>query len=159
MKLLPHFFTGMVAVLAGCKPVTSPDRLINAKASLPHTFKLSELHQKVITSFITNSTHTTSILYGNAEAYAADTASHPVHALGQSFTLITWRQQDDAHWFGARIPGNLISAETLTITGKADAIEYNYQRLLGKNLVKLADTTGNAARVKYILSQKAFITP
>lgn len=157
MKLLLQFIAGAMMSLSACKPATNPDALINQKASLPQTFKLSDRHQKVITTFINNRTHLTSILYGNAEACAAATADRPTSIPGQAYTLVTWQQQDDEHWFGARIPGNLLSAETLTLTGAPDG--YNYQKYLGKNLTKLADTTGNAARIKFILQQKASITP
>jgi len=159
MKLILLFIVGAVMCLSACKPANS-DHLINHEASLPQTFKLSDLHQKVITSFINNRQHVSGVLYGNKKAYAAATAEKPVAIPGQAFTLLTWQQQDDEHWFGARIPGNLLSAETLTLTGKSDGRGgYDYQRFLGKNLTKLADTTGNAARIKFILQQKASITP
>ena len=32
---------------------------------------------------------------------------------GESFTLVTWKQQPDEHWFGANIPGDLQSVEVL----------------------------------------------
>jgi hypothetical protein len=159
MNLLSKSLVGIIVLLSSCKPDTNPDQLINQKASLPQTFKLSALHQKVITTFINNKKHITGVLYGNAKAYSAATAAKPVAMPGEWFTLVTWHQQDDEHWFGACIPGNLLSAETLKLTGGPDARDYEYQKFLGKKLVKLADTTGTAARVKYILSQKASITP
>lgn len=148
-----------LVVFSSCKHLTGADTLINQKASLPESFKLSELHQKVITSIINNRKHTTSILYGNEQAHAAAKAATSIGNTGEFFTLVTWQQQDDAHWFGARIPGDLISAETLTLTDSNSHIIYHYQKFKGKELTKLADTTGNAARVKFILSQKASIMP
>lgn len=159
MKLLPQFFIGMVALLIACKPATNPAALINHKASLPQNFKLSNLHQKVITTFINNRQHITGVLYGNAQACTAATAGKLMETPGESFTLVTWHQQDDEHWFGARIPGNLISAETLTLTQAADGRRYSYQKYLGKKLTKLADTADNAARIKFIVQQRASVTP
>jgi hypothetical protein len=159
MKPVIKLLISAVTILGSCKPTTDPNQLINYKASLRQTFKLSELHQKVITNFINKRKHTTSILYGNGAAYAAAVAIKPVTVPGESFTLVTWRQQDDQHWFGALIPGDLLSAETLKVAGKNESLTYNYQKYSGKNLGKLADTTGNESRIKFILSQKASITP
>lgn len=159
MKVIFQILLASLAIFSGCKPSPGADVLINQKASLPESFKLSELHQKVITSFINNRKHTTSILYSNNQAYAAANGGTSIRSSGQFFTLVTWQQQDDAHWFGARIPGNLISAETLHLTDSNSRIIYHYQKFKGKELAKLADTTGNAARVKFILSQQASIMP
>ncbi len=157
MRTLITSFIIAASILSGCEPATAPGELINQKASLPSTFKLSDLHQKVINTFINNKEHTTSILYGNPKAYEA---AHTDKATsGGAYTLVTWRQQDDKHWFGARIPGDLLSAETLTLTGAGTVPSYRYQRYSGKELAKLADTTGTSARVAFILSQKASITP
>ncbi|GAB2698710.1 hypothetical protein GCM10027037_23800 [Mucilaginibacter koreensis] len=159
MKPIFLLLVSAIFIWVGCKSSTDPDQLINQKASLPQTFKLSELHQKVITTFINNRNHTTCLLYGNNKAYMAASAAPRIEAPGESFTLVTWQQQNDEHWFGARIPGNLVSAETLTLTGKDNAPAYQYQKFSGQDLVKFADTTGNTDRIRYILLQKASITP
>ena len=142
MKQLFLIFTSALIALSSCQQHTNPDQLINNKASLPDSFKLSERNQKVITSFINKKDSTTSILYGT----------------GTSRTLVTWRQQDDPHWFGARIPGDLISVETLEI-GKNKPDLPNYEKYIGKTLVKLADTNGRQERIYFILAQKPSITP
>lgn len=159
MKRISHIIILALPVLISCKTATEPEKLLNQKASLPESFKLSALHQKVITSFINNRNHTTSVLYGNNEAVRAVSSGIPNHLPGQAFTLVTWQQQDDAHWFGARIPGDLISAETLSSSNMDHQIFYHYQKFLGRDLVKLADTTGTASRIKFILSQRASIAP
>ena len=159
MKRIINIPIVLFIIVSSCKPLTGADALINQKASLPVSFKLSELHQKVITSFINNRKHTTSILYGNNEAQTAASAGKAIGNPGELFTLVTWQQQDDAHWFGARIPGDLISSETLAVADSNSQIIYHYQKFKGKELTKLADTTGNAARVRFILSQKASIMP
>ncbi|WDF57266.1 hypothetical protein [Mucilaginibacter sp. KACC 22063] len=159
MKSIFKIIVAAIAVFSSCKPAPNADELINQKASLPDHFKLSELHQKVITSFINNRNHTTSILYGNEKALSSASSDKLNELPGESFTLVTWKQQDDAHWFGARIPGDLISAERLDLTDSNSRISYNYQRFSGKDLVKLADTTENSERIKFILNQKASIIP
>lgn len=159
MKPISLLLVSAIFIWVGCKSSTNPDQLINQKASLPQTFKLSELHQKVIATFINNRNHTTCLLYGNNKAYMAASATRMIAMPGESFTLVTWQQQNDEHWFGARIPGNLVSAETLTLISKDNAPAYQYQKFSGQDLVKFADTTGSADRIRYILSQKASITP
>ncbi|MCQ6958591.1 hypothetical protein [Mucilaginibacter aquariorum] len=159
MKRILNISIVLFATLNSCKPLTGADALINQKASLPESFRLSELHQKVITSFINNRKHTTSILYGNKVVHSILGADRANGNSGESFTLVTWQQQDDAHWFGARIPGDLISAETLTVADSNSQTIYHYQKFKGKELTKLADTTGNADRVRFILSKKASIMP
>jgi len=159
MKRISIVFMCAFTLFQSCKHTTEPDQLINNKASLPASFKLSELHQKVITSFINKNDRTTSILYGNEKAWLAANTGRQSETPGESFTLVTWRQQDDPHWFGARIPGDLLSAETLTFTGQNTAPAYDYQKFSGKELAKVADTTGRTARITFILSQKTSVVP
>ncbi|MBS7565373.1 hypothetical protein KHS38_13255 [Mucilaginibacter sp. Bleaf8] len=159
MKRISTFIISAFAIFISCKQASNPDQLINQKASLPDHFKLSELHQKVITSFISKKDSTMSILYGNHEAYNALDSNVPSSLSGVSATLVTWRQQDDPHWFGARIPGDLLAVETIKAAGTGKNTVLNYQRYTGKQLVKLADTTGRAGRIKFIMSQQASILP
>ncbi|RFZ84209.1 hypothetical protein DYU05_00840 [Mucilaginibacter terrenus] len=159
MKSSLKILVAGVIILSGCQSATDPDQLINKKASLPQTFSLSDLHQKVITSFINNKEHTTGILYGNEQAYSASNHTLAKKIPGASYTLVTWRQQDDPHWFGARIPGNLISAEKLTWISRDGITTYQYQKFSGKDLSKLADTTGSGEHIRFILSQKASVMP
>lgn len=159
MKCLAIIIISALLGLSSCKQHTSPDQLLNSKASLPGSFRLSELHQTVITSFMNKKDSTMSILYGNELGLGDAGKELRYSAPNASFTLVTWHQQADPHWFGARIPGELISAETLT-TGNSDNDELaKYQKYAGKNLVKLADTSGRAARIHFILAQKPSIIP
>lgn len=156
MKLIVYIIAAGSIFMAGCKGTTDPDRLINSKASLPSTFSLSELHQKVITSLINKKAGTMSILYGSEHFKNATQASN-LNVPGNSFILVTWQQQDDAHWFGARIPGELISAETVKIGNHNNFV--TYQKFTGRNLRLSADTTGQNERIQFILSQKPSIIP
>ncbi|MBD1386706.1 hypothetical protein IDJ75_15595 [Mucilaginibacter rigui] len=158
MKRLSFFIISGLIVLSSCEHPTNPDQLINNKASLPASFKLSDLHQKVITSFINNRDSTMSILYGNKQAGIIAGKDVRSGVPGASFTLVTWHQQNDPHWFGARIPGELIYVETLHTDTAEDKI-IDYQKYSGKNLVKLADTAGRSSRIHFILSQNPSIIP
>ncbi|PTQ96621.1 hypothetical protein C8P68_104106 [Mucilaginibacter yixingensis] len=157
MKAVTYsIFTVLLALIA-CTPKTPSGELINQKASLPATFSVSDLHQKVLTAVINKKEHTMSLLYGDAAAELALKSAIPAQATNFSFTLVTWQQQDDAHWFGARIPGDLISVEKLAKKG-ADA-SLVYQKLSGKKLTTVTDTTGTAGRIQFMLSQKVSILP
>ncbi|KQM69347.1 hypothetical protein ASE74_04895 [Pedobacter sp. Leaf216] len=156
MKLIFYIIAAGSLFVAGCKGATDPDRLINSKASLPSTFRLSELHEKVITSLINKKVGTMSILYGD-EHFKNATQESNLNVPGNSFTLVTWKQQDDAHWFGARIPGELISAETINIGNHTNFV--TYRKFMGKNLLLSADTTGQNERIHFILTQRPSIIP
>jgi FtsP/CotA-like multicopper oxidase with cupredoxin domain len=158
MKRLTITISAFIA-FSSCKQATNPDLLINQKASLPEKFKLSELHQKVITSFINKRDSTMSTLYGNEKAFAALSINAQPGISRASFTLVTWHQQDDPHWFGARIPGDLVSVETVKASSTSPDVAPEYQIFSGKELVSLADTTGRADRIRFILSQKASVLP
>ena len=145
-------------MLSSCEQHTNPDQLINSKASLPASFKLSELHQNVISSFINKRDSTMSTLYGNDEAGKIAAKQAQPGDSDASFTLVTWHQQEDPHWFGARIPGELISVETVHTGTEKDQL-IDYQKYSGKNLVKLADTVGSSSRIHFILSQTPSIIP
>lgn len=158
MRPLKYFIVAACCtIISSCDIPTSPEELINRKASLPSSFSLSDLHQKVISSFSNKKENTTSILYGDPSAEIAIKDQAPMKAPVFLFTLITWRQQADPHWFGAKIPGDLISVERLSKTANNASIAY--QKLSGKELVRVRDTTGNFGRIKFILSQKPLILP
>jgi len=99
-----------------------------------------------------------STLYGNATALKTATDSTQ-HQPGETYALITWKQKADGHWFGANIPGDLQSVSMLKTTGQPGAITYINQKYTGKGLIQSADTTGNAATTKFILSERASIMP
>ncbi|QEM11718.1 hypothetical protein [Mucilaginibacter rubeus] len=157
MKKSTLFSIFALLILAGCDRQTAPEQLINQKASLPASFKLSDLHEQVITSFMNRKDSTMSVLYGNKEAAARAGRSDVPDRNGLSFTLITWRQQEDPHWFGARIPGDLLSVEQLKVGSGDGAISYD--RFSGTGLNRSSDTSGRSARIHFILAQKASVIP
>lgn len=135
-----------------------PDN-INAKASLPYSAKLSTAGLKVITSFIDKKAGTMSTLYGNEPALQKATSLNQSMVRDALFTLITWKQQPDEHWFGADIPGDLQSVEILKTAPGGDSVVVNYQRYQGKVLVLNTDTLQQSERIKFILSQRPSVMP
>jgi len=135
-----------------------PGNPLNQEASFPASFDLTKMGLKVITSSINKKQETMSTLYGNAAALkvASDSTRHQP---GETFALVTWKQKADGHWFGANIPGNLQCVTMLKTTGRVGAITFNYQKYTGKSLTISADTVGNTATTKFILSERASVMP
>ena len=154
--------TCLALILTAC--TTTPNNHageLNARASLPDSFNFKSKGLHVITSSVNKRENTTAVLYGNAAAQKFATAAVPADSVGVVMTLITWNLEDDERWFGARIPGDLLCAETVTITGKPDAPQIKFELFNGALLKRETDTDGidTAQRIKYILGQKASILP
>lgn len=132
---------------------------INSKASLPDTFEHSFNDLKVITTFINKQSGTMSTLYGNQLALQKAIGFNKEMVAGEVFTLITWKQQADAHWFGANIPGDLQSVEVLETTLSRNAAVINYKLYEGKNLALNTDSLHRTERIKFILVQKPSVMP
>lgn len=157
MKASKYIALAVLIWFSACNRKPASTALINQKASLPATFSVSKLNQKVLTSFINYRDSSMSILYGDTSAEAALRSGQPATSADYKFTLVTWHQQDDPHWFGARIPGNLVSVEQLSKQAGSGGI--TYQRYKGNKLTGVTDTTGNASRIAFILSKKLSILP
>lgn len=156
MKAYTVLLIATTIAIASCQNLTKPDLLINHKASLPSSFKLSDLHEKVITAFINKRDSTMSVLYGNKAGEYLLQSNDSSNRQDVALTLVTWRQQDDPHWFGARIPGNLLSVESVT-TDKKGNDSYHYSKFTGKSLTIMRDTAGQSARIAFILAHKPLL--
>jgi hypothetical protein len=107
-------------------------------ASLPVSLQSTQNGMHVISSSIDKSDSSMSVLFENAGE-------------SLSFTLITWDQKPDEHWFGARIPGSLRSVETIGGT--------NYKRYAGKTLQPDPDMSHKSERMKNFLGLEPSIWP
>jgi hypothetical protein len=160
MKIRTHSFWIFVCLLIGsCGNNTDLAGNINTRASIPDSAPFSPAGLKVITSFINRKLGTTSTLYGNSMALQSAIRSNKNLAGGESFTLVTWKQQPDGHWFGADIPGDLQSVEVLKMESTGSSVVTAYQRYEGKILVPNSDTTYNNKRIKFILDQRPSVMP
>ena len=144
-------------LLPACKSTTNNVALVNNAASLPSSFNFDKMGFKVITSFINKKQGTMSTLYGNELALKAAGSGTDTITTGEVFALVTWKQQADDHWFGAKIPADLLSVEYVKTGGGSNRI--SYQKFEGKNLVLSMDTANNQVRIKYIVDQKPSVMP
>lgn len=71
---------------------------------------------RVIATGVNTQDATMSMLFGNdlAVMHARTNPNQPYPA-GSVLSLVTWTQQEDARWFGAKIPGALKSVESVTV--------------------------------------------
>ncbi|WP_114939583.1 hypothetical protein [Mucilaginibacter endophyticus] len=158
MKVLYSLLAACTLMLAACSD-NKPVELYNTKAALPSSPKYNLDGLKVITSFVNKTKGTASTLYGNDLALKAAIEGNKIIAGNEIFTLVTWKQQEDDHWFGAKIPSDVESVEVVKTASSGNTVAVNYQQLNGKALDLKTDTSGQAERIKYILGQKPSVLP
>lgn len=160
MKITYILFTASVLILSACNNRKPVEELLNKKAAIPASFNFSKAGLKVITSSINKKEQTMSTLYGNDLALKTAISGSTNYPQGENLTLVTWKQQDDDRWFGAKIPGDVLSIEVVkTINSGTGEITANYQRFKGKELVADTDTAHQQERISYIFSQKPSVMP
>ena len=160
MKTSHILFAASVLILSACNNRKPVEELLNKKAAIPASFNFSKAGLKVITSSINKKEQTMSTLYGNDLALKTAISGSTSYLRGENLTLVTWKQQDDDRWFGAKIPGDLLSVEVVKIiSSNTGNIITNYQRFTGKELVADTDTAHQQERMRYIFSQKPSVMP
>ncbi|WP_413670552.1 hypothetical protein ACEN9X_11770 [Mucilaginibacter sp. Mucisp86] len=158
MKALYSLLTACTLMLAACSDNKQVE-LYNTRAALPASPKYNLDGLKVITSFVNKTRGTASTLYGNEFALKAAIEGNKIIAANEVFILVTWKQQDDDHWFGAKIPSDVESVEVIKTASSGNNVVINYEQLNGKSLDLKTDTVGQTERIKYILGQKPSVLP
>jgi hypothetical protein len=156
----PTIALGALLSLSACTQNQVPAGQLNEAASLPPSFNFRKLGLRVLSTFVNRRQATMATLYGNDLARQAALGSPGATQPGEVLALLTWQQQPDHNWFGARIPGALQSLELLrTRPASAGQPVVSYQCFVGKNLVLKADTLHQHARIAYLLAQKPAVLP
>lgn len=141
----------------------TPDRLFNRTAALPSGLPDDPTKWRVITSLADKKSATMSTLYGNDAAIAhARTDPQTPYPAGSILALVTWKQQDDAHWFGGRIPGPVEKVEYVRVsTASAGGINgQTYESYSGSPLAKTeTDSATATARSTAITGMRAAVMP
>jgi hypothetical protein len=159
MKATTIALAGLLA-LSACSQPKVPAGQLNEAASLPPSFDFSKLGLRVLSTFVNRRQATTATLYGNDQARQTALGGTGATRPGEVLALLTWRQQADPNWFGARIPGALQSLELLrTNLGDTGRPVVSYQCFTGKNLTLRADTLHQQERIAYLLAQKPAVLP
>ncbi|MCF2443963.1 hypothetical protein L0657_08355 [Dyadobacter sp. CY345] len=145
---------------SGCSPAPDSGERINSHASLPASFGFSEMNLKVISSLINKKDGTMSILYGNEKTALRLRENVDSVMSGEQLTLLTWKQKEDDHWLGAKIPDQLLFAETVRAEhDDKGEMQVKYEKFNGSELVRDVDTLGNASRKAFLLAQRPSIMP
>jgi hypothetical protein len=159
MKNLITISFAVTVLLFACNQNDNKIELMNKKASLPESFNFDRKGLKVMASLINKKAGTMAVLYANAIALNNAVKDNNQPVMGEVLALVTWKQQDDAHWFGGEIPGALQSVELVKTNTNKAALSIAYEKYSGSNLTLIADTLGESARIKYVLSQQPSVMP
>jgi hypothetical protein len=105
----------MLAAVCGChgRKIADAD-LYNVQAGLQAGLPYPVMEWKAITTAVDRGAGTTATLFGNDAAVAAARAG-VAYPAGAVLGLVTWREREDPHWFGARIPGRPVSVEFVVV--------------------------------------------
>ena len=136
---------------------------LNQTASLMGDLPANPLAWRVITSSASRNDSTMSTLYGNdvASQYARTNPDHK-YPNGSALSLVTWTQQEDSRWFGAKIPATVKSVEFVFVSSAADGRpSYSYQKFAGTPLKKSSagEYRVPADRAAELLSQRGAVMP
>ncbi|HSY36644.1 MAG TPA: cytochrome P460 family protein [Acidobacteriaceae bacterium] len=104
-----------LAMVCGCsgKKIADAD-LYNVQAAVGAGLPYPVMEWKAITTVVDRGAGTTGTLFGNDAAVSAARAG-VAYPAGSVLGLVTWRQREDPHWFGARIPGAVVSVEFVEV--------------------------------------------
>ena len=142
---------------------TGADELINHKASPRGDLPFNPLQWRVISSSVNTRDSTMSVLYGNDIAVRhARTDPRQPYPAGSIISLVTWAEEEDPHWFGAKTPGEVKSVE-FGAAGESQALTpaYSYQIYEGAPLKKTATEGANNpdSRISDLLGRRALVMP
>jgi len=119
-------------------------------------------HQEVIACWANQSQETMSILFGNNSAIEATMTGTGKHQPGEVYTLATWNQTDNPHWYGSNITGTLKSVETVKfLQSSSGDVVAKYCLLIGQPVI---DVNGqnigeDNRRIGFIVNRKPSVFP
>ena len=152
-RVLACVMCGCLLGSVGCKK-KQPDAadLYNDAAKIDARLPYPVMQWRALTTAVDRGAGTTSTLFGNDAAVTASRAGQAYPA-GAVLGLVTWRQKDDPHWFGGRIPDAPVSVEFVAY-GQAPVYRY----FAGSPLAEQADS-GGVARIAAIEGMKVVRLP
>lgn len=153
----------MTLILAGCQAQNARvATTLNQDAVLAGDMSIDPLSWKTITSGFNPHDSTMFTLFGNDSAVEyARTSGGRDYPRSSVLALVTWRQQEDSRWFGARIPAQPKSVEVVTVAASEDGgTTYVYRSFKGVPLKEIQTSEMRAnERATYVLSKRAAVMP
>jgi len=147
----------------GCGGPSAVTASLNQRAALAGSLPRNPLEWRVIASFVDKPASTMSTLYGNdAAVLYARSNSEQDFPPGSELALVTWTEQEDTHWFGGKIPGQVKSVEFVTVAaGAGSPRAYTYENYAGTPLVKISASNDRSpgSRAEYLLTRRAAVMP
>jgi Cytochrome P460 len=112
----------LALMVCGCgkKKLADAD-LYNVQAGVGEGLPYPVLEWKAMTTVVDRGAGTAGTLFGNDAAVGAARAG-VAYPAGAVLGLVTWRQREDPHWFGARIPGEVVSVEFVEMGSGKDRV-------------------------------------
>lgn len=163
MNLSRLFVTAMTLLLVSCQgPNARVATALNTTAALAGDVPIDPLGWRVITSGLNLPDATMYTLFGNESAIEhARTQGGTDYPSGATLSLVTWRQQEDARWFGANIPARPKSVEFVTARLAPDGrTTYEHHNLEGVPLREIPMPASRAGqRISLLLTQRAAVMP
>jgi hypothetical protein len=147
----------LLLAATGCSHHRPSERdLYNVDAALPAALPVQTLDWQVITSSVDREHHTMATLFGNDAAIrAARSAENPVQYPADAvLSEVTWLQQEDAHWFGGRIPQRFLSMEVVTVTTVDGKTAASYERFGPAGQSTSEGPDQDAARKQSIIAER-----
>ena len=142
-------------IFSACSSHPAVSELNDAAAIPASVLPVNPLQWTVLSSSINRRAHTTSTMYANDTAFkfarSVSGTRYPEHAY---LAFVTWAQQDDAHWFGGRIPAALKSVELIRFDVAGVPV---YTRYEGTPLA--AVPSQDTARAGYLLALPVQVMP
>ncbi|GGG68320.1 hypothetical protein [Edaphobacter dinghuensis] len=162
--LLGTVFSLSILSILGCSnPYPPVVATLNKSAALPGNLPSNPLQDRVITSWIDKQHGTMSTLFGNDIAVQyARTSQQQDYPIGSTLSLVTWTQQEDPRWFGARIPAKVKSVEYVIVKAGADhRTSYTYESYEGTPLKQTLEQQAPTPtpQAQYLISQRAAVMP
>ena len=135
--------------------------LFNTRAALATSLSFQPLDWRVITLGSDLRHNSMFTLFGNDVAVDhARTAPNLPYPMGAVLARVVWAEQDDAHWFGARIAGAVASVEFVEFTAGSDAgTAVRYSEFAGASLAPVRTTEAPSLLAAPILRLRASILP
>ena len=154
-KLLAGVMCAVVLGSVGCKK-KQPDAadLYNDAAKVDAVLPYPVLEWRALTTAVDRSAGTTSTLFGNDAAVTAARTGQAYPA-GAVLGLVTWRQKDDPHWFGGRMPDAPVGVEFVAYGSGLTPV---YRHFAGTPMTEQADS-GGGARTAAIEAMKVVRLP
>jgi len=149
-RVLAGLLCGCLLGGVGCeKKQPAATDLYNDAAKVDAGLPYPVLEWRALTTMVDRSAGTTSTLFGNDAAVTASRVGQPYQA-GAVLGLVTWRQKDDPHWFGARIPDAVVDVEFVEYCPGPVPTPL-YRHFAGSPLVEQADRGGAATRMAVMI--------